>query len=87
MNKQKPLSKTQGGGWWVIRRPNGSIVLGILERTKKMAIRRFELRWDTREVVWEDYKKRGYTCEKVQLCSIRKSESPRITLPPLYFKV
>lgn len=37
MSMKKPLSKTQGGSWWVIRRPNGSVMINILERFNKVA--------------------------------------------------
>lgn len=70
---QRPLSKTQGGNWWVIRRANGSIMLNILERTKRFAIEKFGQLHGYTIVNWDNFEKKGYTCERVQICSTRKS--------------
>ena len=78
--KPQPLSKTQGGNWWIIRRANGSINSQILERTKRDTIESFleyiaqilpPTSLEAHNFSWKTFQKKGYSAERVQICTAR----------------
>lgn len=69
MSAKKPISKIQGR-FWIIRRPNESIMPGILARTRRVAISQFSR---GNPEFWKHCRAKGYTVEKVQVMSLSKS--------------